>query len=278
MPRTRDDDPYDPTDRGSPAPADPDYPTPPGYHDPVLVGYAPDGTAVYEQQGQLITGGSGNWSPWTGDRASLTTAPTAPGPSPPPPTPTPTPTPPPGGGSLTSPYPGTFTPPNPQYPTFPQTPVFTPPSYTPPPAFQTPTLADAQADPGYEFARHEGEHALLANRAMRGILGTGGALKDLASWNQDYATQRYSDVYNRQRQTYDTNYQTQYFDPYNFAYRAAVDAFQPQMVAYTTQAQAGQRANELDYSHAWDRFMQDYNSWRDSRNFKWDSAFQLATA
>jgi hypothetical protein len=72
MPRTRDDDPYDPTDRGSPAPADPDYPTPPGYHDPVLVGYAPDGTAVYEQQGQLITGGSGNWSPWTGDRASLT--------------------------------------------------------------------------------------------------------------------------------------------------------------------------------------------------------------
>jgi hypothetical protein len=113
---------------------------------------------------------------------------------------------------------------------------------------------------------------------MRGILGTGGALKDLASWNQDYATQRYSDVYNRQRQTYDTNYQTQYFDPYNFAYRAAVDAFQPQMVAYTTQAQAGQRANELDYSHAWDRFMQDYNSWRDSRNFKWDTNFQLATA
>jgi hypothetical protein len=59
------------------------------------------------------------------------------------------------------------------------------------------TLADFEKDPGYEFRRSEGEKAVEASAAARGVLGSGGTLKGLDRYNQDYASGEFSNAYNR---------------------------------------------------------------------------------
>src|SRR5262245_5131804 len=205
-------------------------------------------TDVYRgSDGQLYQGdpsGPNGFSPYTGSATTFSDQPSGnragtPPPGPPGPTggpPPPGPNPPPPGPNLLDPFTGQFQIPNAQYPIVPNTPNF----YYP--DFIAPTFAEAQADPGFEFGRKTGEDALLHNRAARGILGTGGALKDLLAYNSDYASQRYGDVYQRKRDVWNLNRQN------------ALDMFAPQMTAYTTLAQAGQRQNELDYARAWERF------------------------
>ncbi len=59
------------------------------------------------------------------------------------------------------------------------------------------TLADFQKDPGYEFRRQEGQRGLESSAAARGGILSGGAMKALARYNQDYASGEYGAAYNR---------------------------------------------------------------------------------
>lgn len=121
-------------------------------------------------------------------------------------------------------------------------PQFAPPTYTPPPAFKAPTPEEAANDPGYQFSLNQGEQALQQSAAARGTLNTGGTLKDILNYGQQAATQQYGNVYNRNLQTYQTNYGTQYADPYMHAYQSALDAYMPQFNAW--QATTGYGANQ----------------------------------
>ena len=104
------------------------------------------------------------------------------------------------------------------------------PTYTPPPAFsygdfQAPTLEQAQSQPGYQFGLQQGEQALQQAAAAKGLLRSGGTLKDILNYGQNAATQNYANVFNQNLsqyntnragavQQYNTNYQTQFQDPY----------------------------------------------------------------
>lgn len=169
----------------------------------------------------------------------------------------------------------------------PALPQFNAPGYTKPPAFNykdwlPTTPGDVTSDPGFQFGLTEGEQALQQSAASKGVLNTGGTLKDILKYGQDYATTRFNDVDTRRRndytmgrsaalQDYNTNYGTQYTDPYAIAYRSAQDAFAPQMTGYTTNAQANQRGNELAYSNA-------YDAWHNWQNDTWNKLFQLSTS
>ena len=153
----------------------------------------------------------------------------------------------------------------------PPPPEFVAPEYTPYEKFSDPTMDDARADPGYAFARDEGQRALEASKAAQGVYNTGGTLKDLIGWGNSFATQRYGDVRNRKMDTYLTNYKTQNIDPYEKLYRGAVDAFAPKMQAYGTEAAWKQHANDLNWSHAYDTF-------RDQRDSTFNKSFQYLTA
>lgn len=166
-------------------------------------------------------------------------------------------------GDLTKPWGGTFTPPTPS--ALPSAPGFTPVPFKQAPAFQAPTLADAQNEPGFAFQLSEGSKALEHSAAAKGILNTGGTLKDIARWSQGLADTTYGNVYNRALNSYQTNYQTQFADPWRIQEQSALDAFNPQFSAWQTNAASTQRANELGYNNAWDRYSFDYNAWR-SRN------------
>jgi len=72
------------------------------------------------------------------------------------------------------------------------------------PRFTAPTLAD---DPGYQFSLKEGINALEKSAAARGVLRTGGTLKDIIGYGQDRAAQQYGDVFNRAATGFGLNYQ-----------------------------------------------------------------------
>jgi hypothetical protein len=59
------------------------------------------------------------------------------------------------------------------------------------------SMADFQQDPGYQFRMAEGAKALERSAAARGGLNSGGTLKALARYGQDFASNEYGNAYNR---------------------------------------------------------------------------------
>jgi hypothetical protein len=66
-----------------------------------------------------------------------------------------------------------------------------------PELFRNFTNADFQKDPGYDFRMQEGQKALERSAAARGGLQSGGTLKSLARYGQDYASNEFNNAYNR---------------------------------------------------------------------------------
>ena len=106
---------------------------------------------------------------------------------------------PPGGGGgfgyLTEPFTGTP-------PAWQQGPIYQAPTYRPPPdfsyeKFQAPTVEGMYADPSYQFREGQGRQALEQSAAGRGLLRTGGTLKDLVNYGQNAASQEYSNIFGR---------------------------------------------------------------------------------
>lgn len=256
---------------------DRDNPTPPSSYpgDPVFIGYSqsdehgvPAGTAIYEQQGQLIYGGSGNWQPWFGDRGAL--QPTVPRAGTPPPSPTPSPTPNPGGSppptnAPTSYGTGYFTG---------EAPSFSAPSYTPPPPFKyadfiAPTPEDLTNDPVYQYTLKNEQDAIQKSAAARGVLNTGGTINDLLLNAKDIAATGYHDLWNRKaneymlgRQnaldTYNTNYSTQFKDPYSISYQGATDTYNSAIHNYDLGQQYGWYGKLFDFEKDKDAFDRRY--------------------
>lgn len=59
------------------------------------------------------------------------------------------------------------------------------------------TAADFQEDPGYQFRMQEGQKALERSAAARGGLQSGGTLKAISRYGQDFASNEYQNAYNR---------------------------------------------------------------------------------
>lgn len=72
-------------------------------------------------------------------------------------------------------------------------------------AFNAPDLNDTN-DPGYSARMKMGTDAILRNKAAEGTLRTGGALKDLTQFGQDYASNEYDKVYGRALGEYNNAY------------------------------------------------------------------------
>jgi len=58
-------------------------------------------------------------------------------------------------------------------------------------------MSDFEKDPGYDFRMQEGQKALERSAAARGGATGGAALKALSRYGQDYASNEYSNAYNR---------------------------------------------------------------------------------
>jgi hypothetical protein len=74
--------------------------------------------------------------------------------------------------------------------------------------FSAPTLADAQNNPGYQFALQSGTTALDKSASATGNLLSGSEGTALQQYGQQLGTQNYQQVYNNALQNYMSNYQT----------------------------------------------------------------------
>lgn len=72
--------------------------------------------------------------------------------------------------------------------------------------FQAPTELTEQNDPGFQARLKMGSQALERSAAARGGVLSGGTAKALNQYSQDYASNEYSNVYNRAFNEYATKY------------------------------------------------------------------------
>lgn len=139
-----------------------------------------------------------------------------------------------GNGGGADPYPGlgglsgipTFK--------FPAVPTFNP---TP---FSAPSAQDVFNSPDYQTRLQTGEDALQHSAAARGVLNTGGTLKDVIDYGKKFGAGEYNDAYNHAANTYQLNYQGQH------------DSFAPKMAQWQTQAQATAAATLAAYQRQWE--------------------------
>ena len=141
----------------------------------------------------------------------------------------------------------------------PQVPQFHAPGYTPPPAFAAPTAADMTQDPSYQFRLQQGLGALGNQAAAQGTWSTGATGKAMMDYAQQAASQEYANIYNRNLNTYNTNYQTQYQQPWQIAMQSRQAEFAPQMTQYNTLAQAGMAQQQQNWENM-------YRYWQDQFN------------
>lgn len=112
--------------------------------------------------------------------------------------------------------------------------------------YTQPTEADAQNEPGYKFRLQQGLGAGQASAAAKGILNTGGTIKALQDYAQNYASQEYGNVVNR----YNTGYNTRYGvarDTHDRNYARARDMYAPNLLEWQTNYAAQQHALDLQF-------------------------------
>lgn len=192
----------------------------------------------------------------------------------------------PGGGPpqtpTNGPTDGRQIPPNSPVPDWlPNPPTFNGPGINKPPAFyyedfRAPTQQEVFNDPGYQFGLTQGLGALTNSKAAQGILGTGGSLKDFINYGTDYANQYYGNIYNRDLQTYamnrsnaldtyNTNYQTQYRDPWTEQFQTSQASLQPQLLGYQTTVNAGLQNDAQNRLYNFNQQVFDYNKQRNTQ-------------
>ncbi len=76
--------------------------------------------------------------------------------------------------------------------------------------FVPPTLQDAENEPGYQFARDQGEQAMENSAAAKGNLISGNTQEALDKWASQFAESNYTNVYDRAFNTFETNQATKY--------------------------------------------------------------------
>ena len=84
--------------------------------------------------------------------------------------------------------------------------------FGPVPKFSTPGYVPLDAasvlkDPGYQFRIQQGEEGLQRSAASKGLLRSGGTLKDLVQYDQNFASNEYNQAEDRNRAAYSLNYQ-----------------------------------------------------------------------
>lgn len=120
------------------------------------------------------------------------------------------------------------------------------------PDFSVPTFEAAQNEPGYQFRLDAGRKALERGAAARGVLRTGGTLKDILEYGQNFGAQEYSNVFNRALQAYGAQYQ------------AAKDEYAPYLAQYQNQFGAEQSRAMAEFQ----RQMELYNANLENTRFQ----------
>jgi hypothetical protein len=148
-------------------------------------------------------------------------------------------------------------------------PTFQPPTFvTPPPfsykQFQAPTKDSIYADPSYDFRVGEGKRALEQSAAGRGVLRTGGTLKDLVNYGQNAASQEYSNIFDRSVQAHNLGL-NQELGTYATNYGVTRDAYDRLYEGNKATFEGLQRDNLLMNQRDFDNFLANFDIFEKNR-------------
>lgn len=206
-----------------------------------------------------------------------------------------------GGGGMSSGEWGRPVP-LPNLPRYEKPPAFSYEAYTPSAPWQAPSIGDIASNPEYQWITSQGSDAIQRWKAAKGTLNSSDTALALQDFGQQSANQFYGDIWNRSKgayelneqnrqnvygmnragalSTYNTNYGTQYVDPYRFEYQRETDLFAPQMTQYQTEADFGMQARgiqgqqdlqtqSLNYSDSFNRWLAAQNQRNFEKEFGW---------
>lgn len=111
--------------------------------------------------------------------------------------------------------------------------------------FTAPTMQDAQNDPAYQFGLDQGTGILQNSAAAKGKLFSGNTQEALSKFANDYASTKYTDVYNRALGQYQQNYNIFENNQTNSFNRLAALSGIGQQAATTLGTQGQQEANNV---------------------------------
>lgn len=153
-----------------------------------------------------------------------------------------------------------------------------------PDPFAAPNPQEIFNDPTYGMRESEGRRALEQSAAAGGVLRTGGTLKDLIKYGQQFASNEYGAVYNRAADVYDRNFRNLLstwesnrglaFDRYHAELQGMLPGFQAEMEGYRSSVQAEIERARSEYQREWDAYQQDLDSARWEWEFGLDAAGQ----
>jgi hypothetical protein len=121
--------------------------------------------------------------------------------------------------------------------------------------FQAPDPNGIFSDPSYQFRMDQGRKALEQSAAGKGVLRTGGTLKDILAYGQNMASQEYGNIFDRAHRTYDTNRRNAFENfttNHTNRYTIARDRYAPTLLDWQTRMSMGQRAADLEFERMYD--------------------------
>lgn len=150
--------------------------------------------------------------------------------------------------------------------------------------FAAPTEETLLADPSYKFRLAQGQKALENSAAGKGLLRSGGTLKDLVDYGQNFATNEYSNVYNRGFNEYKFDFDksadiwTKNYnksrDEFDKMYKGKFDEFTPKLTGWQTKTNNRARAGEVIADRNWRRDAADRDRWSSDSNSAADRALR----
>lgn len=157
-----------------------------------------------------------------------------------------------GTGSLAQ-APGTYT-----APTFTSQTPYQVPTIATPTAFEAPSGLTEANDPGFQARMKMGTDAIQASAAAKGSILSGGTLKALDRYAQDYASNEYGNIYSRALQTNNTNTGN--------AFRSAEDNAQYGLAGYNANVANAFRTQEDQANYGLQGYQTNVSTQRNAAN------------
>lgn len=156
-----------------------------------------------------------------------------------------------------------------------------------PKQFAAPTGDTLFTDPGYQFRADQGRKTLEMSAAARGLLNSGGTLKDLINHGQNFASQEYQNAWNRAFDTWSANAaqaKATYDTNRNNAFETWGANAAKNLSAYTTNRNNAYDNHSLNqagrtnaYNQAWQQYVERKDTHYRNQNEAWKKLYEAAS-
>lgn len=185
------------------------------------------------------------------------------------------------GGSLLEPFQGTYQRPDMRSVVqealglLPARPEFNAPEIPQINPWAQPKWDDIYQDQSYLGRKKEGEQALMNSKAAQGLARTGGTLKDLLAYNQDFAGREFGNIANRSLEGWRANTDAT-LRRSGMEQDRARSMYEPQFAEYQNKVNTVARAQPQALDQSWREFLTDVDLWRDQRDSTFDKLSWLS--